>query len=380
MSIENKADQVLKQAKALAPRVETWADFSVQLFDPHIGLVAKAFPEEIQRQAFYDSTQYEEINAILLDLMKKYGEANGATPQQKSGKFVVRVPKTIHQSLEIEAKREGVSLNLLAVTKLSLPLRDTKSISRELIIQSFNEVHNGHSPDWVIVEPKSNSRFLERCRQHGLSQGDLILNQVLMNIRKTAKYKGMLNKTTERSGFQDYDDYAFAAEIAVRTLQRTEGVTLDRILCDPALREEFDRIAMQLAPDQPPVKLRYAALNLRKTHRLQPLDKDKAALKYDLISAGPVRSIDLSAISTLPGTYAFFDQKRPIFAGETENLHKRIGLHLGPGLPDWLGARDDEDFILKFLVLPSVRKEDRLEWLGSFINNERPLLNYQNVA
>jgi len=37
-----------------------------------------------------------------------------------SGKFVVRLPKSLHQRLAIEAEREGVSLNQLAVYKLTL--------------------------------------------------------------------------------------------------------------------------------------------------------------------------------------------------------------------------------------------------------------------
>ena len=37
-----------------------------------------------------------------------------------SGKFVVRLPKSLHQRLVIEAKNEGVSLNQLALYKLAL--------------------------------------------------------------------------------------------------------------------------------------------------------------------------------------------------------------------------------------------------------------------
>lgn len=36
-----------------------------------------------------------------------------------SGKFVVRIPKTLHYQLSIEAEKEGVSLNQYALYKLS---------------------------------------------------------------------------------------------------------------------------------------------------------------------------------------------------------------------------------------------------------------------
>lgn len=42
------------------------------------------------------------------------------TVNNYSGKFVVRLPKSLHQRLAIEANKEGVSLNQLALYKLAL--------------------------------------------------------------------------------------------------------------------------------------------------------------------------------------------------------------------------------------------------------------------
>jgi len=377
MSIEKKSNRVLEQARQLAEKASSWAEFSGALFDYSTGLVPKTFPDEMERQVFFDSKQYEEINLLLIGLMKKFGVVNGSHTT-KSGRFVVRVPKTIHHKLEIEAKTEGVSLNQLAVTKLSLPLNEAAGLSNEaeLIIQAFNGVHEGYSQDWVIVAPHHNRLFIDRCRELGLTLSEYRLNHLLMNIRKNPKNRGKLNPTTQRSGFRDYDDCAFAAEIAIRTLQRTRGVTLDRTLCDPAVRAHFDKMAMALAPGHTELKLRCAALNLRKTHRLQPMDIDSDS--FDLVSAGPVRKVVLSNIAAVPGTYVFYEHTRPIYAGETDNLKKRIEMHLDSGLPDWL--KEDEGLVLKFQALPSVKRAERLKWLGAFINRERPVLNYQKIA
>ncbi|MEO5350735.1 MAG: type II toxin-antitoxin system HicB family antitoxin [Magnetococcus sp. YQC-3] len=48
------------------------------------------------------------------------GEQVPVAPSRKrySGQFNVRVPKTLHRRLAIEAVREGVSLNALVVSKL----------------------------------------------------------------------------------------------------------------------------------------------------------------------------------------------------------------------------------------------------------------------
>lgn len=39
--------------------------------------------------------------------------------EKYSGKFVIRIPKTLHYQLSVEAKKEGVSLNQYALYKLS---------------------------------------------------------------------------------------------------------------------------------------------------------------------------------------------------------------------------------------------------------------------
>jgi hypothetical protein len=43
---------------------------------------------------------------------------------ESSGRFVVRIPKSLHAALTLEAKAEGTSLNQLVVAKLAVSLRD----------------------------------------------------------------------------------------------------------------------------------------------------------------------------------------------------------------------------------------------------------------
>ena len=71
----------------------------------------------------------EELYSDLNELMESYLEIKlknnlpipiPETAEKYSGKFVVRLPKTLHQRLAIEAQKEGVSLNQLALYKLAL--------------------------------------------------------------------------------------------------------------------------------------------------------------------------------------------------------------------------------------------------------------------
>lgn len=381
MSLQSKANLVLTKAKELSAQATSWADFSLELFDQHSGIVAQTFRDDLERQAFYDSVQYKEINSLLADIMKRTGVANGATPSpEKSGRFNVRIPKTLHGSLEVEAKREGVSLNQLAVAKLATPLRQRIQLDIAKVVQAFADVHDGYSSDRIVVDPDYNGKYLRRCKELGLNASDFELNHKLYGIRKSKKQREragvVMPETTKDTEFRDYDNYQFAAEIAVRVLQRTDGVTLDRILCDPCLALRFDEIALTLVNERV-LKLRCAALNLRKTHNLRPIKADELA-QYDLVSKGPIQSIDLSSLSEFPGVYVFYDQTRPIYAGETDVLRSRITLHKRYGIP-CVDLQDDE-VILKSYEMPGFNHSKRVQWLMSFINRERPFLNYQHAA
>ncbi len=124
-----KLQTVLKQARQVAAASPTWADLSNSLFDPTSGVVAKAFPTERERRAFLKTPEYAAIRKLLNDAIESSGLVDGASPR-KSGRFVVRVPKSLHASLEREADAEGVSLNQLVVTKLALRLEKLTTARR----------------------------------------------------------------------------------------------------------------------------------------------------------------------------------------------------------------------------------------------------------
>jgi hypothetical protein len=117
-----KAQKLLKQAQQLAASAPTWADFSNALFDQQSGILAKAFPLGAARREFMKSPEYQAISQLLAEAMDRTGLIEGATPR-KSGKFVVRLPSSLHAALEREAVDEGVSLNQLVVAKLAVQLK-----------------------------------------------------------------------------------------------------------------------------------------------------------------------------------------------------------------------------------------------------------------
>jgi len=76
-----------------------------------------------------DGATVEEAHTNILEAMEGWIEtkleAGLPIPEPKSidkysGKFVVRLPRTLHRRLAIEAEKEGISLNQYALHKLSM--------------------------------------------------------------------------------------------------------------------------------------------------------------------------------------------------------------------------------------------------------------------
>ena len=129
-----KAARILRKARALAVEVESWADFANSLFDAEHGFVVKVFPRLSERRAFFKTKEYAAIDRLLSELMERFGVAAGATPKE-SGKFVVRLPKSLHQALTIEAREEGVSLNQLIMAKLAVSMSGVRDQSpRQMVL------------------------------------------------------------------------------------------------------------------------------------------------------------------------------------------------------------------------------------------------------
>ena len=269
-----KSVEMLKSARRLAASAATWADLSNALFDPLDGLLAKAYPTQQERAAFVQSPEYQEIRRLIDDAVARTGLVEGATPR-KSGRFVVRLPQTLHGALEREAENEGVSLNQLVVVKLAVQLSNLASGPHSqlaLVIRAFLEVRESHSTDYVVADPGLNRRFLRRCRELGAVGTDFDLNWALFNARKS-RYLTDLPKT-KRYTVSRSDEFDYASEMAIRYVQRhvqeeeKRDVSLDKIICDPDLAAEFDRIAGQLASGFTPLEYRWVALGLRKARRL----------------------------------------------------------------------------------------------------------------
>ena len=118
-SITARGKELLAFAEEQKRAGLNWVQANNALYGPG-GKFMQLFPSRAERTAFANSPEDKLLTSLLASL---------PTPPPKeltreaSGKLVVRMPKSIHQALIAEAKDEGVSLNQLILSKLSMQLK-----------------------------------------------------------------------------------------------------------------------------------------------------------------------------------------------------------------------------------------------------------------
>ena len=123
-------NELFDQAQRAARETQTWADLSNFLFNPIDGLVARAYPTREAREAFVKTDEYKKVRELVSAAIERHGLVDGATPRS-GGRFVVRLPHSLHVALEREAATEGVSLNQLVIAKLAVGLGRLTRLAHE---------------------------------------------------------------------------------------------------------------------------------------------------------------------------------------------------------------------------------------------------------
>jgi hypothetical protein len=70
---QDRTKKLVAEAKKIARRVDSWISLSNALSDPVGGLIARYFPDAKQRDEFLRSAAYEELNQLLLCVIKRKG-------------------------------------------------------------------------------------------------------------------------------------------------------------------------------------------------------------------------------------------------------------------------------------------------------------------
>lgn len=115
-----RSRELLKLAQKLSERPNlTWVEANNAIYGP-AGPFARLFPTPKDRVAFAKTEESRHIDELIDRLPEP---AVGPQRHEYSGKFNVRIPKSLHAALVSEAENEGVSLNQLVLAKLALHLQ-----------------------------------------------------------------------------------------------------------------------------------------------------------------------------------------------------------------------------------------------------------------
>jgi predicted GIY-YIG superfamily endonuclease len=197
---------------------------------------------------------------------------------------------------------------------------------REVVTQAFLACHEGRSTEDVVIDDALNGPFIVKCRAAFPSASAFDFNWALYNLRKASALGPV---ATVRASAR-HAGYLHAAEIAARLMEDSFGLTIDRVLCHPDRRAEFDAIALGIAPGVPAYLLRKASLRLRKGRRLRPELIKRVASWGTTVFTSPAGQLlaDPKKIAAAPGVYIFFDPSGYLYIGEAGNLRQRVSQHL----------------------------------------------------
>jgi hypothetical protein len=121
-AVAEKARQVLAFAQQQAEQAEDWIALHNALFGIG-GKATELFPTEADRTAFSKTAECKRIFALMDTLPQPAVRELPELLATANGAISVRLPRSVHAALLVEAKAEGVSLNQLCLSKLVAQLR-----------------------------------------------------------------------------------------------------------------------------------------------------------------------------------------------------------------------------------------------------------------
>jgi predicted HicB family RNase H-like nuclease len=106
--------EVKRAAEEMCSRGLDWVAFYREILGPH-GVVRRTFQTRESLAEFKESEAYQEIQEMLARLRHE-----GPTPadEEPTRVITVRLPKSMHDGLKVEAHEHRISMNKLCISKL----------------------------------------------------------------------------------------------------------------------------------------------------------------------------------------------------------------------------------------------------------------------
>ena len=240
----------------------------------------------------------------------------------------------------VKSARFG-SFALLETAAEALKVRDLPQTGRNagrftydhdrVVVEAFEDVRQGAPPDAILWDRGLLRRFTERCRELGLDAPDPFLARRLINVRKNKARYAKHGIIITASAQQDrrpriVPQYASVIEFALVKLRYRYGCSIDDILLDVHLGDQFERCALDVAPELSPADLRLGALYIRKSHFLRKKDRplleklDSAEIDRHASPAIPLTKVSEADIPAGSGLIEIKEGDRFLYISGSEFL------------------------------------------------------------
>lgn len=251
------------------------------------------------------------------------------------------------------------------------------------IVEAFTSVAKGKSRDMLLADLNLARRFIRTVKKLGVDAPPALVNRRLLRLGKIG---GRLPKTTDKNPQSTIDDRnVFAIEYGIVRIAHLYGATVDDILCEPSVGDEYQRIVESLAPGYSDLVHRLGALYLRKTRNLQSAKNNVAGvldpeeIERSWIDLGCVKEVDGKALTEVgPGILHLDEGNRSLYLSRTHSVSELASTFLAPHIWDAIGNhfwRPDTDRI-HIKVLPESGLRDRIaSWELRLIQLWEPIFN-----
>ncbi|HSZ58933.1 MAG TPA: hypothetical protein VK797_25055 [Tepidisphaeraceae bacterium] len=268
--------------------------------------------------------------------------------------------------------------------------------SDRIVYDAFIKTHRGASPETVAMLDESlSSQFHSTARKMGFHASDADMNRRLINIRKNkARYEryGMVIPPATRITPHPsiVPQYAHIIEFSLARLRSRYGVSIDDILIDPDLTQEYEHMARAAAPSLSSLDVRLAALYIRKTRYIaKDVENVVRSLRTSQIESafsvvGTLRDLDPNLVPADLGLIELLERDQHLYVSRNENLRSAVQQIGSQSTLDFMANdfwRPNPDTLtLRVFAGKEFRKISVSQWQLRLIQEKRPVFNWPVAA
>ncbi len=235
-----------------------------------------------------------------------------------------------------------VAASALANRPAIVPDVEFSDSDDEVLRKCFEHMRDGLAVDRFLADPVLARRFTGACREVGLTKAPAAINRRLLRLRKKAG-GGPFKRTTRIPRHPGLlDRLGMGVEYAAVRIRMRNGASVDDILADVEIGEEFERLAREISPGGSPVEYRVCALQIRKD---RPLTTEEQSLFHEVNSKEieeelvPIGPLDHVAVDDAPpeaGILMVLAPSASLFVNRFSDLHVAAQRVADPAFGDGL--------------------------------------------